>query len=201
MGKLFSKRVPLKHLVQHETKQHALFRYLLSLGILVAYFIFVAQKYGAEEGLLIALLTWSFFVLSTPVADAGFLVDFPIRILTGLRMIYTEAFVWIVAIGLNIYALNFHPEVYEKTQLLSLFHTILTHPYPYWGIIILSFIGTFLSIRFGDELIDVIKHRDRHFFHRHKYNHQLILIAFAFVATFALYTYFITELGLQEFFS
>ena len=191
--------IPLRQLHTHETKQHALFRYLLSLGIIVAYFFWVAQQYGAKEGLLIALLTWSFFVLSTPIADAGFLIDFPLRILLGLRMVITELFVWAFAIGLNLFALNIHPEVYTKTHLLSLFHMILTHPFPYWGIIILSAIGTFLSIRFGDELLDVMKHRERKFFHRHKYNHQLILIAFAFVIVFALYTYLVSQLGLQAF--
>ena len=73
---------------------------------------------------------------------------------------------------------------------------ILTTPYPFWAVIILSGLGTFLSIRFGDELMDVIHHRERDFFHSHQFKHELILVAFFILVIFGYYR-LITSLGID----
>jgi hypothetical protein len=52
-------------------------KFSLVLLIFLGYFIFIAKKYGLQQGLFVSTLSWSFFVLCTPVADAGFLLDFP----------------------------------------------------------------------------------------------------------------------------
>src|SRR6056297_2035506 len=91
-------------LIKHETKRNVLFRFLFVLILFLAYLIFMNFKYGAKDGFLVTLLTWSFFIFCTPIADAGFLLDFPIRIITGIKMAYTETFVWIIAIAINILA-------------------------------------------------------------------------------------------------
>ncbi|MCD6523056.1 MAG: hypothetical protein J7K68_04870, partial [Candidatus Diapherotrites archaeon] len=75
------KRIEHSKYVSHETKRSALFKFLAVLGIVLIYFSFVSMKYGLDKGLLVGLLTWSFFVFCTPIADAGFLLDFPLRIL------------------------------------------------------------------------------------------------------------------------
>ncbi len=77
-----------------------------------------------------------------------------------------------------------------------LLHAILTTPYPYWGVVILSGTGTFLSIRFADELMDVARHRDRGFFHRHGYKHEVIMIVFFVVVLFGYYK-LIASLGIE----
>ncbi|WP_378212959.1 hypothetical protein U5922_016485 [Aquicoccus sp. G2-2] len=61
----------------------------------------------------------------------------------------------------------------------------------------LSAAGTFLSVRFGDELMDILHHRDRDFFHSHHFKYELILIAF-FLAVLFGYFRLIVSLGLQE---
>ena len=48
------------------------------MGLFFLYFVYLVYEYGIEDGGMVTLLTWSFFVLCTPVADAGFLLDFPI---------------------------------------------------------------------------------------------------------------------------
>jgi predicted membrane protein len=60
----------------------------------------------------------------------------------------------------------------------------------------LSAVGTFLSIRFGDELMDVLHHRDRAFFHAHHFKHELILLVF-FVAVLFGYYRLIASLGIE----
>lgn len=188
--------VELKHYIKHETKRSALYRFLIVLVIFVIYLAFMCIKYGLEKGTLVSLLTWSFFVFCTPIADAGFLLDFPIRVLTGIRMFYSEIMVWIIAACLNIYALIFAPTLYESTVLLKLFKYILLHPIPFWLIIIVCAIGTYMSVYFGDELIDVVSHREREKFHKHKHKHRLFIFVFIVILAVILYSFLLNELGI-----
>ena len=185
----------LKHLVKHETKLHVLFKFLAVFLVFAAYFGFVSHKYGLEDGIFVTLLTWSFFVLCTPVADAGFLLDFPLRLIAKIKMFTSEIFVWIVAIGINLYSFNFIPETYDKTNILVLFKHILSNPVPFWLVILLSMIGTFASVYFGDELMDNIKHEDRTKYHKHKYNYRIVVFVFVLVAVIGMYDFLIKELG------
>ncbi|NOX71195.1 MAG: hypothetical protein GXO64_00665 [Candidatus Micrarchaeota archaeon] len=183
----------------HETKKSVVSRFLIVAAIVVLYFSFVSIKYGTEDGLLITFLSWSFFVFCTPVADAGFLLDFPVRMITKVRMIYSEIMVWTVAFGLNAYALTFNPSIYRKTLVLDLFRTILLNPFPFWGIIIISAVGTFISIYFGDELIDVAKHKERKKYLKHRGRHRIVIMLFICAVTLFLYHYLLTQLGIEIF--
>ncbi|MEN8893056.1 hypothetical protein [Planktotalea arctica] len=179
----------------HPQKQ-VLIKFALLCALLIGYFAYLSVKYDPATGGIAAMLTWSFFVLCTPIADAGFLLDFPLRLLFGIRMVLSEIAVWIIAIGVNIAVLASAPTYYETTALTALMFKILTTPWPFWGIIVLSGLGTFLSIRFGDELMDVIHHRDRNFFHSHQFKHELILIAF-FIVVLASYYQLIASIGVD----
>ena len=187
----------MKHLIKHETKRFAFLKFLLVFLVFVFYTVFVIWKYGVKEGFLVSFLTWSFFVLCTPIADAGLLFDFPVRIITGIRMLYSEILVWLIAVILNIYALLLDPQIYEKTLVLKLFKFILLHPFPYWLIIILSFIGTFLSIYFADELMDVVFHKERikYFLHHDKY--RILLFIFLIIFILVLYNFLLKELNIK----
>ena len=179
-----------------QPKKQVLVKFLLLVALLLGYFAYLSFEYDLLTGGVAALLTWSFFVLCTPVADAGFLLDFPLRLLFGIRMVFSEIAVWLLAIFLNVVSLLFFPQYYQTTLLTKLLLQILQNPFPYWAIIILSAAGTFLSIRFGDELMDVIRHRDRNFFHSHQFKYELVLFAF-FVAVFLAYYELIASLGID----
>lgn len=184
-------------ITKHETKRHFLTKFFLVLLVFIAYFIFISTKYGVQNGFLVACLTWSFFVLCTPVADAGFLIDFPLRLITNINMFFLEMIVWLIAIALNIYAIIFDPVIYEKTKILLLFKHILTDPLPFWSIIIVSAIGTFVSIQFGDELLDKKYHKERKFYKKHKHKNKLIIMIFIFVISFVLYDFLLKQLGVD----
>lgn len=198
--KIRTKKIPFRHVPKHETKWHVFIKFIAVFAILVGYFIFVSQKYGAEDGLLVTFLTWSFFVLSTPIADAGFLIDFPLRMILHVKMLYSEIVVWVIAISLNIYSFFFAPEIYDTTQLLSIFKRILSEPLPFWGILVISGIGTFISVHFGDELMNKKKHSERDFYHKHKYNYRFIVMVFIFALSLALYSFLINKLGIENIF-
>lgn len=162
-------------------------KFALLCSILLGYFGYLSYEYDLLTGGVAALLTWSFFVLCTPVADAGFLLDFPLRLLFGIRMVISEIVVWAIAFGLNAATLIFGPEYYGTTVLTELLHKIFVTPFPYWGIILLSGLGTFLSVRFGDELMDVLHHREREYFHSNHFKHEMILFVFFLMVIYGYY--------------
>jgi hypothetical protein len=172
-----------------------LLRFLILIAIIVIYIGFLVWQYGFVTGGIVAILTWSFFVLCTPVADAGFLLDFPLRVLFRVRMLYSELVVWLTTVTANVVILNFAPEKYDTNFLTQLFKSILTQPYPYWGIIVLSTIGTFLSVAFGDELLDVIHHRDRELHHAHHQTWHILATIVVFILVLVGYDYLLNNLA------
>ena len=181
---------------KHETHRETLLKFIALTLILVAYFIYMSWKYDASTGFAVALLSWSFFVLCTPVADGGFILAFPIRLLFGIRMSITQVALWFVAIALNIFMLISASNAYDLTFLTRLLKHILTVPYPYWGILILSAAGTLLSIYFGDEMMDVTSHKDRIKHHRHGLKYRTVLVAGLGILTVISYYYLLDSLNI-----
>ena len=187
----------IKDFFHHETKKHSLVKFIGLLTIVISYFVYVSMKLGTKEGLFVTILTWSFFIFCTPIADAGFILAFPIRLLMGTRMMYTQIASFFVALFINLYAFFLTPKAYESTIILKLFYQIISHPFPYWGIILLSILGTILSIYFGDELIDVSTHKERKKFRKHMTKYQIIISIFLIAATIILYDFLLKNLGIN----
>lgn len=186
----------IKELRTHPTKRHSLRKFLIVLTIFIAYFIFVAWKFGVANGLLVSFLTRSFFVLCTPIADGGLLIDFPVRVATKIKMIHSEIIVWVIAISLNILAKIYQPEAYQSTVLLKLLDHIISQPWPYWSVILISSIGTFLSIHFGDELLAVAHHDERTSYHKHKHIYRILFLIAIIILLIILYYFLIHQLGI-----
>ena len=133
-----------------------------------------------------------------PITDAGILIDFPVRLITNIRMVISEIMVWVIAIALNLYSFFIMPQIYEKTRLLTLFKYILSKPVPFWLVIIISAIGTFASIQFGDEVFDNVTHKDkREFYEKHKHKHRFIKIIFICACAFVLYNFLLKQLDID----
>lgn len=192
-----NKKIPIKDYIKHKPKRNVLMRFLIIISIVAIYSIVSIYFYGLKDGIIVSLLTWSLFVLGTPIADAGFLLDFPIRLFTHIKMIYSEIFVWVIAISLNTYMLIFSPEIYGKTYLLTILKTILLNPFPFGLIIIISLAGTFISIYFGDELLDAISDKKREKYKKHKNKHRAIIISFLITSIILVYYYMLKYLGIQ----
>lgn len=174
--------------ILHETHRETLLKFLALVTILIAYFVYMSWKFDASTSFGLALLSWSFFVLCTPVADGGFILAFPIRLLFGIKMAISQVVLWFIAVGINIVMLIVSSKTYELTFLTRLLKRILTEPIPYWSILIVSALGTFLSIYFGDEMMDVSAHKHRDKYHHHGFKYRTILvIAFGIVTVMAYY--------------
>ncbi|MCP5244481.1 MAG: hypothetical protein H6937_00335 [Burkholderiales bacterium] len=181
---------------KHQTHLESLLRFLGLTVILVVYYIYMSWKFDAATGAWLVLLSWSFFVLCTPVADGGFIVAFPVRLLFGTRMLVTQLIVWVFAIVINVAALSFVPENYADTVLTELLYKILTVPWPYWSILIISAAGTALSIWFGDEMMDVTTHAQRTRHHQHGLSYRILLVAGLGILTVLAYYHLLSNLGI-----
>jgi len=188
----------LSHIPDMEKpRTQVLIKFFLTLAVLLGYFAYLSYKFDVLTGGVASAITWSFFVLCTPIADAGFLLDFPLRLILGIRMIHSEMVVWLLAFAINFLSLHYAPHYYQTTLLTDLLQRIITTPYPYWGIIVLSALGTFLSIRFGDELMDALHHHERRFFHAHHFKYEIILVIFFLAIVFGYYE-LIRSLGIES---
>jgi len=183
--------------IEHQTHKETFFKFFLLVLILIGYFGYMSWKYDASTGFSVSLLTWSFFVLCTPVADGGFILAFPIRLLFKIKMAITQAVLWFVAIGINLFMLSYMPDTYNLTFITQLLNHILTQPYPYWSVLILSALGTFLSIFFGDEMMDVSSHKDRVNHHKHNFKYKTIVVFTLGVLTIIAYYYLLSSLNIE----
>jgi len=193
MLKIHKNTIKFHH--KNETHSESLFKFLALISIVIAYFLYMSWKYDASTGLGVSILTWSFFVLCTPVADGGFILAFPIRLLFKIKMSITQAVLWFVAVGLNIFYMSVSPSSYDLTFITKLLKHILSEPYPYWSILIISALGTFLSIFFGDEMMDVASHKEREANHRHGAKYRTIIVLGLGVLTVVAYYYLLSSLN------
>lgn len=179
---------------KNETHSESLFKFLALISIVIAYFLYMSWKYDASTGLVASILTWSFFVLCTPVADGGFILAFPIRLLFKVKMSITQTVLWFVAVGINIFYMSINPGSYDLTFITKLLKHILSEPYPYWSILIISALGTFLSIFFGDEMMDIASHKERKINHRHGAKYRSIIVLGLGILTVVAYYYLLNSL-------
>lgn len=164
---------------------------------MISYFLFATWHFGLQDGFLVMLLTWSFFVLATPIPDAGIILDLPIRYLFGIKMIFTEIIVWLFAISLNIMSIIFYENIYEKTFVLKLFKLIILHPLPYFLIISFSALGTFFTLYVSDEVYNILSYKKSKKFINHKHSIKFFTLCSVIIFVFVLYDLLLKELGIK----
>lgn len=176
---------------------HGLNKFFILLLILAIYAAYVIFKFGLKDGLSTTFLTWAFFVTCTPIADAGFLVDFPVRILLGIKMIISEIIVWILALAVVAYHFIFNVEAFDTVEILRVFHTIIVNPWPLWTIVIVSLIGTFISIHLGDKIFTMVQQRNHHKHIKKLQLRRLVLEVTIFALVLALYFTLLSLTGIS----
>lgn len=171
------------------------------LVVVLIYLGYALVEFGVQDGLLVGLATWCFFVLCTPLADAGFILDLPLRLFLRIRMVYAEAAVWVIA-ALSTLVLAFNsPFIFAQTKLLGLFFHIISQPIPYWLIFILGAFGTFLSLMLTEEVIDIGLDRNSQgkLLHSHKHMWRLVMFVGFFLLVLAMYDLLLRRLGIVIF--
>ena len=176
-------------------KLHGLRKFIILLTILAGYMLFVITKFGVSEGLAATALTWAFFVTCTPIADAGFILDFPLRLLFGIKMIISEILVWAIAFAISGYFYFVNIAVFQNLEILKLFLAIIENPWPLWSIVLVSAAGTFLSIYIGDQIYTMVQ---QHNHHKHIKKLQFKRLALEVVVFIFVVGLYFALLGLTE---
>jgi len=101
---------------------------------------------GTFEGILLAFLSWSFFVICTPIILEGFLTSFLAGIFRGGRLYEVGVYTWFGAVLLNLFTYNLFPEVYTKTLLTNFLYIVISRPFPERFILVLCALGTFYAM-------------------------------------------------------
>lgn len=133
------------------------YRFICVSIILIIYFLYVCWKYGITQGIGVTLITWSFFIFGTPLADADAIVDFPIRVFTDIPMHITEIYLFIIAALISLWYYIYNRVIFQYTFLTKIVYKMITNPFSLYGfIVVLSLIGSVISAFFENAIYDLI---------------------------------------------
>jgi hypothetical protein len=76
-----------------------------------------------------------------------------------------------------------------------LYH-VLTNPFPYWGLLFLCGLGTFLSVHIVDEVMDGIEHELKHHHRKHMPAAQMAILGIVLISILLAYNSIITQLNI-----
>ena len=131
-------------------------KFLVHIGIFcsAALLLSTQVRYNVVNGYFLAAIIWSMFVLCTPFIKDSYIVRFFLRLIARQQVYYTSFITWVLALLINIVAIQWHPMLYRTHFTLFMFYRILTHPNPYWSLIVIcafgSFYTAFLEYYFGN---------------------------------------------------
>lgn len=121
------------------------FRHFFSVLIFIFITSYCMLSFGFATGIHLTLLVWSLYVLCLPAAHGQLLIGYPLYSFFQ-RSFYIEPFVWLTAVGVNVYTYFFAQQIYSKMLFTHFLHRIISIPNPYWQIIFVSFIATFYNV-------------------------------------------------------
>jgi hypothetical protein len=183
----------IRNAFQNASKTSGFNKFVSVLIIVILYAAYVMHKYGLSNGVEITLLTWCFFVFGTPVADAGGLVAFPVRVFTNNPMYNTQLWVYLVATVITGYYAVFHKDKFAFTVVGRILYKMVTQPLSLYGVIIVvSLVGTLISAYLEDSVYSYLVYREN------KNKGGIALDVAVFVAMWAIYIAVIYHLGIQN---
>ena len=134
-------------------------------------------NHGLANGIHLALLGWSFYVMCLPFLGGGALF-YPLATVIGSLPDYIwESAAWGAAIALHIFTYLWNKSVYGLTTLSHFLQWSIEHPFPYWIIFILNLLP----------LIALIMYRTDCWPYRRIWYYQLRLILSIFALGFLCY--------------
>ena len=130
--------------------------YLYIYDVLVILFLFLLIFYiiynGYVKGCIMGLFVWAFFIVSTPIPEAGLLVSLPLKRYLNISIHISQTFVSLLALFV-IYYLYFNEYKTINKCIIGKLFTSLNN-FKYYSIIIISIICSIFTSEFIDNIID-----------------------------------------------
>lgn len=104
---------------------------------------YVALHRG-QHPVLSTLVAWSFFVLCTPLPEAGVVVDLPLKWFFDISMVTSQCVISAIAVIITYYAITHHPALFDTSSILREYRYLLRQSAI--PIFILSGIGTYSGL-------------------------------------------------------
>lgn len=125
--------------------------FIIPIISLVFLFLSFYMTHSFKTSILATFVVWSFYILCVPAYHGKFILGIPYKIITGKKFLYPERILWPLAIILNLVAINYYNYIYQTTIITHLFYQIISRPWPFWLIIVISSLGTFYKSFLGYE--------------------------------------------------
>jgi hypothetical protein len=103
------------------------------------------SQFGIAQAFHITFLSWTILVLCFPISRGKVFFAIPFELIFKRKLPIPEIITWSIAIAGNYISYITTPSIYFKTYTTQLLYNILTNPWPFWIVIICSFIATFYS--------------------------------------------------------
>ena len=124
------------------------FLFLVPLvSALILFSVYEIFYHGFIDGLYLAALAWSMYVLCVPAAHGRALFGMPAYFITKQK-IFPEVYLWAAAISLNIVTILFDPKLYQVTIPTHLLYRMITIQ-RFWPVFVIALVGTWYRTMCG----------------------------------------------------
>ena len=141
-----------EELEKNQKNKTYLYIYDVIVILFILLFIFFIFYNGLYKGTIKSLFIWAFFVLCTPVPEAGLLISLPVKRYFNIRMDICQTFVSLLALFMIFYFYYTDKKVINTNFIGKLFNGLVK--YNYYIIMILSVISSILTSNLIDNIIN-----------------------------------------------
>lgn len=145
-----------KNIIEEENKiqKHKTYLYIYDSIIIIFLFliVFYVSYNGYVKGCIKSLFIWAFFVVCTPIPEAGLLFSLPLKRYFNIPMHICQILASILALGMLYYFFIKEKKTINSYLIGKLFLELIA--YKYFSIIIISIISSIITSELINNLID-----------------------------------------------
>jgi len=171
---------------EKEVEKHK--TYLVIYDFIVLVFLIVLITYvsynGYVKGCIKSLFIWAFFVLCTPIPEAGLIITLPLKRYLNIPMYISQTIVSFCALVILSYFYIHEKNIIKSYKIGKIFIELIT--LKYFSIIILSVLSSILTSGLIDNFIN-------HYIYKHKLNYLYTKI-YIIVLCVMIYIYLLNSL-------
>ena len=163
-----------ENIIKNSTKLNKTYLYIYDFVVImfILLMIFFIFYNGFYKGCIKSLFIWSFFVICTPIPEAGLLISLPLKRYFGLKMDLSQIAVSLLACIIIFYFYCIEQKIIKNNLIGNLFIGIMN--YKYYSIILLSIVSSVLTSNLLDNIIN-------HFINKDEINHLYLKIGTIFI--------------------
>lgn len=149
--------------IEEEKENEKQKTYLRIYDCIVLLFLITLITYISYNGYVVgcikSLFIWGFFVLCTPIPEAGLIITLPLKRYLNVPMHITQIIVSLCALGILTYFYIYEKNIIKSYKIGKLFMELIA--LKYFSIIILSILSSIYTSNLIDNFINHYIHKDK----------------------------------------